>query len=103
MNVTSTAMPKSNHKRISRPAFHRLKSLSVIGGYLDGQSFEFSEGLNCLIGARGTGKTTALEFVRYALDMLPSREENPVERRRIESLVERNLDGGRIQVGIQTG
>jgi len=102
MNVTSTAMPKSNHKRISRPAFHRLKSLSVIGGYLDGQSFEFSAGLNCLIGARGTGKTTALEFVRYALDMLPSREENPVERRRIESLVERNLDGGRIQVGIQT-
>ena len=55
---------------------HRIRSISVIGGFLEGQ-FEFVDGLNCLIGARGTGKTTALEFIRYALDMLPSREEDP--------------------------
>jgi hypothetical protein len=40
----------------------------------------------CLMHA---GKTTMLEFVRYALDALPSREEQPIERRRIESLVEK--------------
>jgi ABC-type uncharacterized transport system ATPase subunit len=42
---------------------HRLKSLSVVGGFLDGMNIEFSDGLNCLIGHRGTGKTTVLEFV----------------------------------------
>ena len=52
--------------------------------------------------ARGTGKTTALEFVRYALDCLPGREDQPAERRRIESLVERNLAGGRVEVAIET-
>jgi hypothetical protein len=44
--------------------FHRLRQLSVIGGFLDGQEFNFTEGLNCFIGARGMGKTTTLELVR---------------------------------------
>jgi DNA repair exonuclease SbcCD ATPase subunit len=81
---------------------HRICFLKILGGFLDGQTLNFSNGLNCLIGARGTGKTTALEFMRYALDLLPYRDEAPAERRRIDSLVERNLNGGRIQVGIET-
>ena len=67
-----------------------------------GREFDLADGLNCFIGARGTGKTTALEFVRYALDALPGREDQPAERRRIESLVERNLAGGRVEVTIET-
>ena len=51
--------------------FHRLRSLNVVGGFLDGLTLDFSSGLNCLIGHRGTGKTTVLEFVRYALDEFP--------------------------------
>ena len=82
--------------------FHRLRFLSVIGGFLDNQMFEFSDGLNCLIGARGTGKTTALELIRYALNMPPNHDCDAAELRRIESLVQKNLDGGRIQVGIET-
>ncbi len=81
---------------------HRIRSITVIGGFLDGARFDLSDGLNCFIGARGTGKTTALEFVRYALDALPVREQQPVERRRIEALVERNLAGGRVEVTIET-
>ena len=81
---------------------HRIRCISVIGGFLDGTKFDLADGLNCFIGARGTGKTTALEFVRYALDALPSREDQPTERRRIESLVERNLAGGRVEVTIET-
>jgi len=72
---------------------HRIRCISIIGGFLDGTKFELADGLNCFIGARGAGKTTMLEFVRYALDALPSREEQPTERRRIESLVEKNLAG----------
>ena len=83
-----------------RPAPHRILSLSVIGGFLDGLELSFGQGLNTIIGARGTGKTTAIEFIGYALDSLPSREHAADERKRIETLVKRNLGGGRICVGI---
>jgi len=78
--------------------FHRLKSMSVVGGFLDGMSIDFADGLNCLIGARGTGKTTVLEFIRYALDAMPA--DGPA-RKRVEALIEGNLAGGRIEVAIQ--
>lgn len=77
---------------------HRLKSLSVVGGFLDGLNIDFADGLNCLIGARGTGKTTVLEFIHYALDAMPP--DGPA-RNRVETLVEGNLAGGRIEVAIQ--
>jgi DNA repair ATPase RecN len=83
-------------------AGHRIRSIEIIGGFLDGARLDFTEGLNCLIGARGAGKTTVIELIRYALDCLPARETQPAERRRIESLVERNLAGGRIRVEIET-
>ena len=57
-------------KQDTKP-FHRIRWLAVVGGFLDGVRFEFGPGLNCIIGARGTGKTTALEFIRYALDAMP--------------------------------
>jgi energy-coupling factor transporter ATP-binding protein EcfA2 len=79
----------------------RIEHLSVIGGFLDGLRITFREGLNTIIGARGTGKTTAVEFIGYALDSLPSREHAADERKRIETLVKRNLGGGRISVGIR--
>ncbi len=94
-----------NHLRRKSPpsgSFHRLRFLSVIGGFLDGLTFEFADGLNCLIGARGTGKTTSLELIRYALDMPAGRNGETAELRRLESLVQKNLGGGRIQVGIET-
>lgn len=81
---------------------HRLRSISVIGGFLDGARIDLASGLNCLIGARGTGKTTVLELVRFALDALPSAEADPTARRRIESLVQKNLAGGRVELTIET-
>ena len=90
------------HALVIPVKFHRLRFLSVIGGFLDGQTFDFSSGLNCFIGARGTGKTTVLELARYALDMLPSCDSNPIERRRIESLMKHNLAGGCVRLGIET-
>jgi DNA repair exonuclease SbcCD ATPase subunit len=82
--------------------WRRITSVSVTGGFLDGAKFDLCDGLNCFIGARGTGKTTVLELVRYALNALPSREDQILERRRLESLIERNLGGGRIDVAVET-
>ncbi|MBP85191.1 MAG: hypothetical protein CMJ64_00480 [Planctomycetaceae bacterium] len=81
---------------------HLIKSLSVVGGFLDGLQLSFQDGLNCCIGARGTGKTTVLELVRYAFDDVPSKEHAPEEAKRIETLVKQNLSGGRVQVEIET-
>lgn len=82
-----------NHSR------HQLVRLSIVGGFLDGQSVDFATSMNCVIGARGTGKTTVLEFTRWAMDALPS---DQTERRRIEDLVSRNLKGGRVDLTVRT-
>jgi DNA repair ATPase RecN/histidinol phosphatase-like PHP family hydrolase len=38
--------------------------ISFDGGFLSGQTIQFSPNLNCIIGGRGTGKSTAFEAVR---------------------------------------
>ncbi|MFV1964464.1 MAG: AAA family ATPase [Pirellulaceae bacterium] len=81
---------------------HRTRSVEIVGGFLDGARFDFTDGLNCLIGARGAGKTTVVEWIRFALDELPSRDARDGERRRIETLVERNMGGGRVQPSVET-
>lgn len=79
--------------------FHRINSVSVVGGFLDGQEFCLSQGLNCIIGARGTGKTTILELVRYTMNAMPS---DKSACRKIEMLIEQNLMGGRVEVAVET-
>lgn len=76
----------------------RVRSVRVVGGFLDGLEMEFADELNCLIGARGTGKNTMLELVRYAQDELPPAGD--MERQRIERLVKANLGDGAIEVTI---
>lgn len=50
---------------------HKLRRLRVFGGFLDKLDIRFADGLNCIIGGRGSGKTTVLEFIRHALDRAP--------------------------------
>lgn len=85
-----------------RNRFHRIRSISVTGGFLDGLHLDFADGLNCLIGHRGTGKTTVLEFIRFALDISPASDNLSAARSRAQSLVENNLWGGRVQLAIET-
>lgn len=41
-----------------------LLGLKLQGGFLDGQTIHFSRNLNCIIGGRGAGKSTAFEAAR---------------------------------------
>jgi ABC-type ATPase involved in cell division len=41
-----------------------LMGMKIEGGFLDGQIVHFSRNLNCIIGGRGAGKSTALEAAR---------------------------------------
>lgn len=45
----------------------RIRSVDIRGGFLDGASIAFPAGLTCIIGPRGTGKSTLAEAIRYAL------------------------------------
>lgn len=56
---------------VSEKFYSRIESLSITGGYLDGLHIDFSEHLNSVIGGRGTGKSTLLECIRYALELEP--------------------------------
>lgn len=47
----------------------RILAVSWDGDFLDGIRFPVNEELNCLIGGKGTGKSTVIETIRYAFDL----------------------------------
>lgn len=50
------------------PTHHWIRSLRVHGGFLDGEELTFAPDLNCILGGTGTGKSLALELIRFVLD-----------------------------------
>lgn len=48
-------------------AIPRVRGMATIGGFLDKEIIHFSDNLNCFIGGRGTGKSTAIRGLAYAL------------------------------------
>src|SRR5271157_299885 len=86
----------------NKSAHHIVVSLSVSGGFLAGAHLEFADGLNCLIGGRGAGKTTALEFLRFGLGLMPDAKTNSQRHRAIEGLVKANLGNGRLSIELRT-
>jgi DNA repair ATPase RecN len=46
----------------------RIRSLTTTAGYLQNASVSFADGLTCVIGARGTCKSTVVESIRFAFD-----------------------------------
>jgi len=44
-----------------------ISRIQIEGGFLDGFDLKPVSGLNVLIGARGTGKTSVIELLRFAL------------------------------------
>jgi len=84
---------------------HTIKSISVSGGFLDGMTIQFNDHLNCIIGGRGTGKTTVIEFLRYALGQgyMPDIRTDPKKSRELERLIASNLgDNNEITIEIET-
>ena len=65
-----------------------IRRMTVSGGYLDGLQIEFSDNLVTIIGGRGTGKSTIINLIRYALD-LPIKDKN--RRKEFEDMIDHNL------------
>lgn len=80
---------------------HLIRRLQITGGFLDGLDIEFMDGLNCIIGPRGAGKTTVIELTRFAIDAMPGRQGDPL-RKRVENIIDANLGGGKVEVTVET-
>src|SRR5689334_25272567 len=92
--MTGSARPSSKH--------HRIRSLEVTGGFLQGIKMDFSDGLNCVIGGRGTGKTTVLEALRFVLDRMPNETVDRRRRETLDRLLQANLGDGSVKVELET-
>jgi hypothetical protein len=78
-----------------------IKTLETSDGYLRNAKIVFVEGLTCIIGARGTCKSTIVETIRFAHDLDPAR---------IESLIHADAEptptqgpGGLLQATLASG
>lgn len=80
------------------PRGHRVLRLRVRGGFLSGLDLTFSPHLNCVIGARGTGKTTILELLRFALLTKPLAAMDEDFR----ELIKANLKDGALTLDVET-
>lgn len=69
-----------------------VKSIRFEGGVLDRQKVNFSSELNSLIGIRGSGKSSVLEAVRYALDIAFA--DKTVDKKYKENLLIHTLGSG---------
>ena len=87
-NRISDELPKINHGYIN--------SISFKGGKLDSMKIPFSNELNTLIGIRGSGKSSVLESIRYALDLNAN-----IDKDYKDNLVKNTLgSGGEISLDI---
>ncbi|MCW0154584.1 TrlF family AAA-like ATPase [Lactiplantibacillus plantarum] len=77
-----------------------IDSIKVTGGYLDGLAFDLSKSLNTLIGGRGTGKSTLISLIRYALDDEPSDDAN---RKDLNEIIRNNMGvSGVVTLGVKS-
>jgi hypothetical protein len=75
-----------------------IERIQVEDGFLDGLDIRFSSGLNVLIGARGTGKTSVIELIRFGLLAGSFTEEAGIRGKQQALAV---LGGGRVTVTVQ--
>lgn len=53
-----------------------IERVQIEEGFLDGLDVSFSAGLNVVIGARGTGKTSLIELIRFCLNVGAGNEQS---------------------------
>lgn len=89
------ALSDSDSRVTSSPIKHQashIRSIHFDGGILDGQTLHFSPEMNTLIGIRGSGKSSILEAIRYALDI--PRGDKAQDTRYKDDLIRHTLGSG---------
>lgn len=87
-------IPDSHH-------YSQIEEIKIQGGYFSDLSVNISQHMNAIIGGRGTGKSTLLECLRYALDI--SHKGSDADKQG-QQIVRENLgkSGGRVVVRIRS-
>lgn len=86
----------------------RITKVSVRGArFLEDQDVHFSEGFNCVIGGRGSGKSSLLEYVRFAIGpdepVSKGEDDDPSLRRKRELLKESLTPEAELRVTFEVG
>lgn len=86
----------------------RITKVSVRGAkFLEDQEVCFSEGFNCVIGGRGSGKSSLLEYVRFAIGQedpaAKAEEEDPSLQRKRKVLKESLTPEAELRVTFEVG
>lgn len=86
----------------------RITKVEVRGAkFLDDQEVFFSESFNCVIGGRGSGKSSLLEYIRFAIGhedpAIQVEEEDRALQRKRKVLKESLTDGSQVRVTFEVG
>lgn len=85
----------------SPEAYPHVTSLTITSGFLKGQTLPFHPGLNSLLGAKGSGKSLAIEALRFALRQPPTIDEIVQDH---ESKLQKCIGPyGEVKVGLSDG
>lgn len=76
-----------------------IRRMQIEGGFLDGLDLRFADGLNVLIGGRGTGKSSVIELIRYCLDVRGSSTSEDAKHAREQALSV--LEDGQITLSVE--
>ncbi|MDD9885565.1 MAG: ATPase [Gammaproteobacteria bacterium] len=81
----------------------RIISISWEGlSFFRNEGLAFSKSLNAIIGGHGTGKSTLIESIRYALDISPKATKNADLENTYNELCKRNLGGAKVSLRVQS-
>ena len=94
--------PKSriclNHQTPKNPISF-IESIRWSGaGLFEDQELAFSPNLNAIIGGRGTGKSTLVESIRFALDLQPRGDES----KSVQSIQSNNLKNSQVELRVRS-
>ena len=86
-----------------------MKKVSTTSGFLENCSVEFGRGLTCIIGARGTCKSTLIESIRFAFETdkstlatLVGDEKEGDQKHPIHGIIDKTLRAGSVRCEIET-
>lgn len=92
LDPASRVRLQSEQPAVKPSALHVLR---ISGGYLDGVEARLSGHLDTVVGGRGTGKSTLIECLRFALDVPPKGRQALNQHL---AIVKENLTGARVEV-----
>jgi len=75
-----------------------IKSVKINSGFLSDIEYNFHQGLNSILGAKGVGKSLLVEFIRFALDQESTHHE--ISEDHGEKLIEQLGQYGQVEINI---